>query len=680
MNDADKPKEALLEELKELRRQVAQLKKQGRRQKAELANTDHTAEQLRASEERFRQVVSSISDHIYVTAVSPEGRPTNLFLSPHAEQLSGYPLEQLTADWSLWPSHVIHPDDRSVAQAQWERLRAGKRSEVEYRMVKRDGTVIWVRDSGRVTRRDDGSVVIYGVVSDITERKRVTEELRQSETRLRSVVDNVIDGIITTDEHGVIESFNAAAEEIFGYQATEIIGQNVSVLMPFPYSEEHEQFITEYLRSGKSTIIGQEREVRGLRKNGRSFPMDLAISEFYLGSRRMFIAIARDITERQRLEEELRQAQKMEAVGRLAGGIAHDFNNLLTVINGHSEYLLDTFYNPDDPRREEILQIKLAGDKASVLTRQLLAFGRKQTVQPRTLDLNNVIHNLEKMLHRLIGEDVELITNLAPNLPTITADPGQMEQVLMNMVINARDAMPKGGTLAIETSTITLRPADVKSYPQFEPGDYVRLIVTDTGQGMDPETQARIFEPFFTTKEASKGTGLGLSTVYGILQQNNGHIAVSSAPHHGTTFNIFLPCIDADAAAENDRKKDAAAHTGTETILLVEDEESVRRITKKFLQKQGYTVFDAAGAQHARKFNQRPIDLLITDVIMPGISGPELAKELSQKNPNIKVLYISGYTDETLSQYGLLKENPVLLEKPFSFDELSYRVREALGQ
>lgn len=373
------------------------------------------------------------------------------------------------------------------------------------------------------------------------ELKRTEEARRDSEARMRAIVNTAPDGIITIDEQGMIESFNPAAEKIFGYQAAEVIGRSVTMLIPLP-AEEHDLSL-ENLDAVQATIIVKSGEVIGQRRDKTTFPLDLAMSEVCLGGRRILTGIVRDMTERKQLEDQLRQAQKMEAVGRLAGGIAHDFNNILTVITGNCSLILDDL-SLDDPLRRDIEQIKKAGERAASLTRQLLAFSRKQILQPRVINLNTMIASLESMLRPLIGEDIELYTFLESNLGQIKADPGQIEQVILNLIFNARDAMPQGGQLTIETANVHLDQEYARQHLGVDAGLYVMVAITDTGIGMDTEIKTRIFEPFFTTKEQGKGTGLGLATVHGIINQSGGNIWVYSEPGKGTTFKIYLPCID----------------------------------------------------------------------------------------------------------------------------------------
>jgi PAS domain S-box-containing protein len=502
----------------------------------------------------------------------------------------------------------------------------------------------------------------------ITKRELMEEALRQSEERTRSVVNNVVDGIITLDPDYYIESFNPAAESIFGYAAAEVVGQPINLLIPDQLDE---------WRTGQHS-----REMWGLRRDNTSFPMDFAVSEFHLGEQQMFIGIVRDITEQKNLEEQLRQAQKMEAIGRLAGGVAHDFNNILTVISGYSELLLRQCPDPADPRREDILLIKNASERATNLTRQLLAFSRQQNMRPQVVNLNLVITNVEKMLYRLLTAEIELTTTLAADLGQVRADPGQIDQVLMNLVVNARDAMPRGGQLTIKTKNVNLNQTHIRRHFKVPPGAYVVLTVTDTGTGIDDNTLRQIFDPFFTTKETGKGTGLGLSTVYGIVRQSDGHIIVESELDQGTTFQIYLPRLKNPVEiVPSQEVSPQTSLRGTETILLVEDETNVRRVAHRFLQKQGYTVLEADHPQVALEIchqYQGQIDLLITDVIMPSMNGRELAEQLVSTYPHLKVLYISGYTDDVLSEQGMLATEMMLLEKPFSSEALAQKVREAL--
>jgi nitrogen-specific signal transduction histidine kinase/ActR/RegA family two-component response regulator len=401
--------------------------------------------------------------------------------------------------------------------------------------------------------------------------------------------------------------------------------------------------------------------------------------------------LTQQIVERERaesiqanLEAQLRQAQKMEAIGRLAGGIAHDFNNLLVVISGYSDLLLTSLDAGDPVSKEDVEQILHAGERAATLTRQLLAFSRKQVLQPQILNLNSVMTNIETMLQRLIGEDIRLDILLAPNLAPVTADPGQVEQIIVNLAVNARDAMPRGGQLTLATANVELDQEYARHHVGVQAGRYVLLRVSDTGTGMDADTQARIFEPFFTTKPQGKGTGLGLATVFGIVQQSGGHIAVVSAVGQGTSFTIYLP--QATQPLDESTPFWLPAHSalrGAETILVVEDDPGVRGATRRFLEGYGYTVLEASHGQEALRIFQahhEPIDLLIADVVMPGMSGRELGERVASLRPALPVLYVSGYTDSAIIRHGLAEATITLLQKPFTAEALAHKVRELLDR
>jgi nitrogen-specific signal transduction histidine kinase len=395
------------------------------------------------------------------------------------------------------------------------------------------------------------------------------------------------------------------------------------------------------------------------------------------------LVVAQDITERRTLEEQFQQAQKMEAVGRLAGGVAHDFNNVLTVILGLCELLLAD-RDPDDPRLADIAEIHQAGTRAAGLTRQLLAFSRKQIIEPTLLDMNAIVGDMRAMLERLIGEDVKIVLGLRADLALVKADRGQLEQIVMNLAINARDAMPKGGTLTIETANVELDEHYAKTHLDVKPGPYVGLTVTDTGTGMTPQVQARLFEPFFTTKEPGKGTGLGMATVFGIVTRSGGRVGVYSEVGKGTQFKVYFPMAYADGTAEqmvgDTPVPVARSRAGTQTVLVVEDEGGVRELAKRLLQRLGYTVLIAADASEAgRLFEENPtIDVLLTDVVMPGASGPELTSQLIKRRPALKVIYMSGYTEDAIVHHGVLTAEIAFLHKPFTAETLGRKVRDVL--
>jgi two-component system cell cycle sensor histidine kinase/response regulator CckA len=511
------------------------------------------------------------------------------------------------------------------------------------------------------------------------ELERAKDVLARSEERYRDLFENANDIIYTLNLEGSFTSINKKGELLTGYSREEIMQMKIADLIAPNYLETARRKLKDKLDNPSETTI---YELEIVCKNRSHLPLEVSSRAVYEGNKAIGIqGIARDISERQRLEGQLRQAQKMESVGRLAGGVAHDFNNLLTAIIGYSQMAM-RHLEPDAPVQKEIHEVERAGKRAAELTRQLLAFSRKQVLQPKVLDLNQIINDIQKMLDRLIGEDIELSTRLAADLSKIKADPGQIEQIIMNLAVNARDAMPGAGKLTIETANIELDEVFSQNHLAVNPGQYVMLAFSDTGIGMDKETQSQIFEPFFTTKEMGKGTGLGLSTVYGIVKQSGGNIWVYSEPGQGTTFKIYLPAIEEEARFEEVRVPLSEPVKGTETILLVEDEEIVRQLARKILEMNGYTVLEASGAARAlQSFEQNggEIDLIITDVVMPLMSGYAMVQQLKQKQCKAKVLYMSGYTHHTTVIQADIEEGMPFLQKPFSPQTLLLKVREVLS-
>jgi PAS domain S-box-containing protein len=467
--------------------------------------------------------------------------------------------------------------------------------------------------------------------------------------------------VIDPAERIILEA-NAAAAALYGYTREQFRGMSLDAVV---VSDENSE------ASGSP--------VRHRISSGRGIDVEVAQHAIDFGGHAAELAIVTDVTGRRQLEEQLRQAQKMESVGMLAGGVAHDFNNLLTIISGYSQLIMNAL-QPGDPNHYAAEQILKAGERAATLTQQLLAFSRRQVLQPRVLDLNKLVTALSTMLRRLIGEDIDLQLVLRPDLGMVSADPGQIEQVLMNLVVNARDAMPKGGTVTIETANVELDESYSGRHLAVKPGPYAQIAVSDNGGGMDEATQARLFEPFFTTKGVGRGTGLGLSTVFGIVKQSGGNLDVYSVPNRGTSVKVYLPRIEQPAAVEAESRRRHVA-SGSETVLLVEDDDMVRHLVSETLVRAGYKVMDTSDPLEARRLSdsyQGPIHLLIADVVMPKVSGRELAEELRARRSGMKVLYMSGYTDHAIVNTGILRKEVAFLQKPFTPAALTEKVREVL--
>ncbi|HWD00290.1 MAG TPA: PAS domain S-box protein [Candidatus Sulfopaludibacter sp.] len=502
---------------------------------------------------------------------------------------------------------------------------------------------------------------------------------QKSEQMVLALLDSATQAIISINRTGHIVLVNRRAEEMFGYTREELLGARIEILLPDSKRASHTADREDYFARPRIRPMGIGMDLSGRRRDGKEFPVEVSLSYLEMPEGIFAIAFVSDISQRKLLEEQLMHAQKMEAVGRLAGGVAHDFNNMLTVISGYNRMILDEL-SPLDPLRGYAEEILKAADRAGALTNQLLAFSRRQIMKPRVINVNSVIEQTEKMLRRLIGEDVTLSFGLKPDVGNIRADPGHVEQAIMNLAVNARDAMPAGGRLTIETANANLDESYAKTHMGVTPGDFVMIAVSDTGIGMDAETKRRIFEPFFTTKEKGKGTGLGLATVYGIIKQAGGDIWVYSEPNKGTTFKLYFPQVK-DAVSDTPTTESESPHGSNETILLVEDEKAVRELTVRMLQRLGYSVLVAASGAEALEISAAHsgrIALLLTDVVMPNMSGRQMADLLVQTRPDIKVIYLSGYTENTVIHHGVLDAGIEFLPKPFSREVLAKKIREVL--
>jgi PAS domain S-box-containing protein len=511
-------------------------------------------------------------------------------------------------------------------------------------------------------------------------QKRAAESLWAAEARFRGLLESAPDPMVVVNREGTIVLVNAQAEETFGYRRKDLLGRPMDILVPERLREKCLQYRSMFFREPQKLPTGAPLEIYALRKDGSEFPVELKLSVLETEEGLWGSAAIRDLTERRKLEHQFRQAQKMESVGTLAGGVAHDFNNLLTVILSYSSYLTEELAR-DSKHQRASEQIHEAAERGAALTRQMLAFSRQQVFQLRVLNLNDIIRNLLKMLQRIIGEDIEIKIALAENLAPVKADAGQLEQVLMNLCVNARDAMPGGGKLTLETQNVELREDFVQRHVGSTAGPHVMLRVSDTGTGMDQRTLARIFEPFFTTKETGRGTGLGLAMVYGVVKQSGGSIWVDSEVGTGTTFEIYLPQTRDISETPGTKKPQVALLHGSETLLLVEDDRGVRELVRSMLKAQGYEVLTPEHPRDVEALCEKHsgnIHLLLTDMILPGVSGRELAKRVSLLRPGIKVLYMSGYTDDVLIQSHGFDEKSAFLQKPFSQNSLAAKVREVL--
>ncbi|MFH0789746.1 MAG: PAS domain S-box protein [Pseudomonadota bacterium] len=590
--------------------------------------------------------------------------------------------EDLKKGLKAW--QLISPEEIEKSSRNIQRLLKGEPVEdTEYTLRRLDGSVFPAIVISSAIYRDGKPVGLRGAIVDITDRKQAEEGFRQSEARYRTLVEESFDGIFIQRGSKIVFA-NQRLHKMLGYQEGELEGRDHWVVY-------HPDYQSIALKRAQARMSGEEAlsqyEVKLQCKDGTTFDGEVRARAILFGQEPGIQVWIRDITERKRAEEErdklqeqLFQAQKMESVGRLAGGVAHDFNNLLTAIIGNAEMaLMDE--DKEGAKAEVLGEIIKAGERAAGLTRQLLAFSRKQVIQPEVADLNEVVSEMAKILRRLIGEDIELTTILAPDPGRVEVDVGQIEQVIMNLAVNARDSMPGGGKLTIETADVELDEEYAAGRVAVRSGPYVLLSVSDNGIGMTSEVQEQIFEPFFTTKEKGRGTGLGLATVYGIVKQSRGNIWVYSEPGQGTTFKIYLPRLDKSVEEVKRPGPKAEFRGGSETVLLVEDEEGIRNLALKMLQRFGYHVLTAKDGQEAREVFERhggPIDLLLTDVIMPRMSGRELAERLEGLQAGIKVLFMSGYTDNAIVHHGILDKGIAFIQKPFTPEELVRMVREVL--
>jgi PAS domain S-box-containing protein len=641
----------------------------------DLTERRRAEEELRKSEQRF-----SLAFHAspIPTIISDIETGRMLDVNEQFLRILSYSREEVIGKTSLELGIFVDRGDRDRAQARVRETRAIH------------DEVIRIRTRSGEIREVVGSVVpieLSGVKCalwtflDITERRQVERRMQERTAFLDALVEHSPLGILVLDPEHRVRIANPAFVSLFGYSTEDLKGRNPDDLIApgdDAFRAEAAAFTLEGLAGRPVHAVTARRRKDGALVEVELYGVPLVVNGRLIG----VYAIYQDLSERRHLEQQLIQAQKMEAVGQLAGGVAHDFNNLLTAILGYTDLLAGRL-KPGSVESEDLDEIRKAGERAASLTRQLLAFSRQQVLERKVLNVNDLIADLEKMLGRLIGEDVTLATVLDPALRRVRADAGQVEQVIMNLAVNARDAMPRGGRMTIETANVELDEAYASQHATVRPGSYVMFAVSDNGAGMDAETLSRMFEPFFTTKGQGKGTGLGLATVYGIVKQSGGYIWAYSEVGKGTTFKIYLPRVEEGSDAEPVPAAEPVSLVGSETVLLVEDEKSVRTLSRSILETYGYTVLEAGsgkeGLDVARDYPQ-PIHLLLSDIVMPEMGGLDLASRLEVLRPGLRVLYMSGYTDDAVFRHGFLEKGRVFLQKPFTPETLARKVREALGR
>jgi two-component system, cell cycle sensor histidine kinase and response regulator CckA len=656
----------------------------------ELESVGHAVESarvdaLRVSEARYRRIIETTKQGVWTL----DAQAKTTFVSPSMARMLGTETSEVLGRRL---SDFISPEFHSALEQQMAECGRGEGVQYETRFLRKDGSTLWMLVEASPIYGDSGQFEgSLGMALDLTERKRADDALRASEAQVRLLLDSTGEAIYGIDLEGNCTFANAACVRMLGCRdRSELLGKHMHGLIHHtkkdgtPYPLEDCQIYQAGLK-GDGAAVDDEVLWRLDRTpfavEHRSFPL-------WRGGDRIGAVISFvDVSARRQAEEalrsseeQLRQAQKMEAIGQLTGGIAHDFNNMLAVILSSASFLVRGLAAAD-PRREDVEEIALAAKRAASLTRQLLAFSRKQVLEPRLLDLNGVLGNLEKMLRRLVGENIEIATVLPSGLGTVKADAGQLEQVIINLAVNARDAMRGGGKLRIETANVELDGSDPNKPALVQPGVYVLLTVSDTGVGMDAATQKRIFEPFFTTKEKGKGTGLGLSTCYGIVKQSGGYILVQSEPGHGTVFKVYLPRVSDVPLSGAATSKAPARLSGDERVLLVEDDDRVRAVAKKILEAYGYRVLAAPQGNDALAFAAQlhaRLDLVLIDIILPGLSGPELVEHLREGHPGIKVLFMTGYLDYSLLKPDAIDPTMNLIQKPFTPETLARKVREVL--
>jgi PAS domain S-box-containing protein len=632
------------------------------RQRAEAA--------LAASESHYRTVLNNVTDAVFVT--DTVGR--YLDVNPQGCELTGYSRAELLR---LTAADTYLPEERPLVAERIAAVTAGRVLSYDRRMLRKDGSVILIEVTAVLL--PDGRILT--TFRDLSEQRKVENQIRESEQRFRELAENVREVFFSMDPAtGRVQYVSPSYEELFGHSREHAYATPHAWTEGIHPDDRDQTFAADRLAAESGVqadsvyrIVRPDGSTRWVR--GRSSPVRNAKGEII-----RVVGIAEDITDLKRTEAQSLQSAKMEAVGRLAGGIAHDFNNLLTVIMSYGQLQIDE-HASDDPRRPDLEQIVSAARRAADLTKQLLAFSRRQVLQPQVLDLSDLVMNLTRMLERVIGENIELRSNLTSRIGCVRADSGGIEQIIMNLVVNARDAMPSGGTVTIETANVEMNGADVGAQDPIAPGSYVLLAVSDTGEGLEEAIKGHLFEPFFTTKERGKGTGLGLSTVYGIVKQSGGYVVAESERGRGATFKVYLPRIAEPAEALPPKGAHTDIRGGSETIMLVEDEAAVRQVTRTVLERRGYTVIEADRPESAIALADslpHAPNLVVTDVVLPGISGRELAGLLEGKWPGLKVLYLSGHMDDAIARHGVLERGVALLEKPFTPDALALKVRQVL--